>query len=61
MLDSTRRWFRRHSKKFLVGAGSIGVAYLAGQYAWTKWLEARQRMNDERISKEKSDTAHMYM
>ena len=53
MLEGTRRWFRRNRTRFAVGAGTLGLVYLAGQYAWSKWLEARQRMADERISKEK--------
>ncbi|THW79391.1 hypothetical protein D6D19_01214 [Aureobasidium pullulans] len=52
MLEGTRRWFRRNRTRFAVGAGTLGLVYLAGQYAWSKWLEARQRMADERISKE---------
>ncbi|KAI5249471.1 hypothetical protein E4T43_00850 [Aureobasidium subglaciale] len=42
----------RNRTRFAVGAGTLGLVYLAGQYAWSKWLEARQRMADERISKE---------
>lgn len=53
MITATRRWFRRNRTKFAVGAGTLGLAYLAGQYAWSKWLEARQRMSEERIAKEK--------
>ncbi|KAI4715658.1 hypothetical protein E4T48_08157 [Aureobasidium sp. EXF-10727] len=52
MLEGTRRWFRRNRTRFAIGAGTLGLVYLAGQYAWSKWLEARQRMADERISKE---------
>jgi peroxin-3 len=53
MLEGTRRWFRRNRTRFAIGAGSLGLVYLAGQYAWSKWLEARQRMADETMSKEK--------
>jgi len=52
MLEGTRRWFRRNRTRFAIGAGSLGLVYLAGQYAWSKWLEARQRMADETMSKE---------
>ncbi|KAK6008382.1 hypothetical protein QM012_000285 [Aureobasidium pullulans] len=52
MLEGTRRWFRRNRTRFAIGAGTLGLVYLAGQYAWSKWLEARQRMADERISRE---------
>jgi peroxin-3 len=53
MLEGTRRWFRRNRTRFAIGAGTLGLVYLAGQYAWSKWLEARQRMADETMSKEK--------
>lgn len=53
MLEGTRRWFRRNRSTFAIGAGALGVVYIAGQYAWSKWLEARQRMAEERIAKEK--------
>ncbi|KAI4744476.1 hypothetical protein E4T50_05167 [Aureobasidium sp. EXF-12298] len=52
MLEGTRRWFRRNRTRFAIGAGTLGLVYLAGQYAWSKWLEARQRMADETMSKE---------
>lgn len=53
MFAATRRWFRRNRTSLAVGAGTIGAVYLAGQYAWGKWLEARQRMGEDRIAKEK--------
>jgi len=53
MIDATRRWFRRNRNWLAVGAGAVGVGYLAGQYAWNKWLEARQRAGDEKIAQEK--------
>jgi len=53
MLGGTRRWFRRNRNWLAVGAGAVGLGYLAGQYAWSKWIEARQRMSEEKISKEK--------
>lgn len=53
MIEGARRWFRRNRTTFAIGAGAVGVVYLAGQYAWSKWLEARQRMAEDRIAKEK--------
>jgi len=52
MIDATRRWFRRNRTRFAVSAGAVGVVYLAGQYAWGKWLESRQIRAEERIAKE---------
>ncbi|KAL1303842.1 hypothetical protein AAFC00_000299 [Neodothiora populina] len=52
MFAATRRWFRRNRTPLAVGAGTLGAVYLAGQYAWGKWLEARQRMSEERIAKD---------
>jgi peroxin-3 len=53
MIQTTRRWFRRNRTNFAVGAGVLGAGYLAGQYVLGKISEARQRMSDERIAKEK--------
>lgn len=53
MFAATRRWFRRNRTTLAIGAGTLGAVYLAGQYAWGKWLEAQQRMSEERIAKEK--------
>lgn len=53
MIQSTRRWFRRNRTNFAIGAGVLGAGYLAGQYVLGKLGEARQRMSDERIAKEK--------
>jgi peroxin-3 len=53
MIVATRRWFRRNRTNFAIGAGVIGAGYLAGQYILGKVSEARQRMSDERIAKEK--------
>ncbi|KAI5208566.1 hypothetical protein E4T39_01371 [Aureobasidium subglaciale] len=47
-----QRTMKRNRTRFAVGAGTLGLVYLAGQYAWSKWLEARQRMADERMSKD---------
>lgn len=53
MIGATRRWFRRNRKGLAIGAGIIGVGYLAGQYVLSKFTEARERMNSDRIAKEK--------
>ena len=53
MLDRTRNWFRRNRGTFAVGAGVLAGGYLAGQYVLNKVSEARQRMSDERIAREK--------
>lgn len=53
MIASTRRWFRRNRANFVLGAGVLGAGYLAGQYVLGKVSEARQRMSDDRIAKEK--------
>lgn len=53
MIQSTRRWLRRNRTNFAIGAGVLGAGYVAGQYVLGKLSEARQRMSDERIAKEK--------
>ena len=53
MIDATRRWLRRNRTKFAVGFGVIGVGYVAGQYTLRKLAEARERMNIERIARDK--------
>jgi peroxin-3 len=53
MIQTTRRWFRQNRTNFAVGAGVLGAGYMAGQYVLGKISEARQRMSDERIAKEK--------
>lgn len=53
MIATTRRWFRRNRTNFAIGAGVLGAGYLAGQYVLGKLGEARQRMSEERIAKEK--------
>lgn len=53
MMQTTRRWFRRNRANFAIGAGVLGAGYVAGQYVLGKLGEARQRMSDERIAKEK--------
>lgn len=53
MIAATRRWFRRNRTGLAIGAGVIGVGYVAGQYVLGKISEARQRMSEDRIAKEK--------
>jgi peroxin-3 len=53
MFAATRRWVRRNRTTLLISAGVIGAGYVAGQYVLNKIQEARQRMSEERISKEK--------
>ena len=53
MIAATRRWFRRNRTNLAIGAGVIGVGYIAGQYVLGKISEARQRMSEDRIAKEK--------
>lgn len=53
MIAATRRWFRRNRNNLLIGAGVIGAGYLAGQYVLGKLQEARQRMSEDRVAKEK--------
>lgn len=53
MISTTRRWFRRNRTNFAIGAGVLGAGYLAGQYLLGKLSEARQRMSDDRIAREK--------
>ncbi|KAF1361923.1 Peroxin-3 [Lizonia empirigonia] len=52
MIQSTRNWLKRSRRNFAIGAGVLGTAYLAGQYALGKFSEARQRMSEDRIAKE---------
>ena len=53
MLASTRQWVKRNRANFAIGAGVLGAGYLAGQYVVSKFTEARQRMSDDRIAREK--------
>jgi hypothetical protein len=57
MLSATRRWFRRNRTSLAIGAGIVGAGYLATQYVVSKVTEARQRMSDERIAKEKYEVS----
>jgi hypothetical protein len=56
MISATRRWLRRNRNGIAIGAGVIGAGYLAGQYVLGKINDARERMQLDRISKEKSVT-----
>ena len=53
MISATRRWLRRNRTTFAIGAGVLGVGYIAGQYVLSKISEARERMSADRIAKEK--------
>jgi len=53
MIRATRNWLRRNRTAVAVSAGVLGAGYLAGQYVLGKLSEARQRMSDERIAREK--------
>lgn len=53
MIGATKRWLRRNRKGLAIGAGVVGVGYLAGQYVLSKISEARERMSSDRIAKEK--------
>ncbi|KEF61700.1 uncharacterized protein A1O9_03269 [Exophiala aquamarina CBS 119918] len=52
MITATRRWLRRNRNGIAIGAGVVGVTYLAGQYVLGKIKEARERMQMDRIAKE---------
>lgn len=58
MITATRQWFRRNRTNFAIGAGLLGAGYLAGQYLLSKLTEARQRMSDDRIAREKYPNTH---
>lgn len=58
MFTSSRSWFRRNRTSFAVGAGVLGAVYLGGQYVLGKITEARQRMSDDRIAREKYAYLH---
>lgn len=53
MIGATQRWLKRNRNIIAVGAGVVGVGYLAGQYVVGKLNETRQRLSDDRIAKEK--------
>lgn len=59
MISTTRRWLRRNRNGIAIGAGVIGATYLAGQYILGKINEARERMQMDRIAKEKYESIHL--
>ncbi|KAI5863262.1 Peroxin-3 [Durotheca rogersii] len=52
MISATRQWFRRNRTPLAIGAGVVGVGYLATQYVLNKINNARERMSSDRIAKE---------
>ena len=58
MINATRRWLRRNRTNFAIGAGVIGLGYIAGQYVLSKISEARERVASDRIAKEKYVSAN---
>jgi len=61
MISATRRWLRRNRTGIAVGAGLVGATYLAGQYVLGKINETRERMQLDRIAKEKYCTLHPFL
>ena len=53
MISATRRWFKRNRTPIAIGAGVLGVGYVATQYVLSKLSDARERMSSDRIAKEK--------
>jgi peroxin-3 len=53
MISATRRWLKRHRTGIAIGAGVVGATYLAGQYVIGKINEARERMQMDKIAKDK--------
>lgn len=53
MIAATRRWFRRNRNAFAIGAGILGVGYVATQYVLGRIADARERMSNDRIAREK--------
>ena len=53
MISATRRWLRRNRNGIAIGAGVVGATYLAGQYILGKVNEARERMQMDKIAKDK--------
>lgn len=53
MIDGAKRWLRRNRTSLTIGIGVIGIGYAASQYVFSKITEARARMTDDRIAKEK--------
>ena len=53
MISASRRWLRRNRTNFAIGAGILGVGYVAGQYVLSKISESRERVATERVAREK--------
>jgi peroxin-3 len=53
MFVGTRRWFRRNRTPLAIGLGVIGTGYVVTQYVLAKINDARERMSQDRIAKEK--------
>jgi peroxin-3 len=53
MIGATKRWLRRNHKGLAIGLGVVGVGYFVAQYVVSKVSEARERMNSDRIAREK--------
>ena len=53
MISATGRWLRRNRTSLAIGCGAIGVGYATGQYLLSKITEARERMANDRIAKDK--------
>lgn len=54
MYAATKNWLRRNRTTLAISAGIVGAGYVAGQYILGKLSEARQRMSDDKIAREKS-------
>lgn len=53
MISASRRWLRRNRTPLAIGAGVVGVGYIATNYVLGKISDARERMSSDRIAKEK--------
>ena len=53
MIATTKQWLRRNRTNFAIGFGVLCAGYFVGQYVISKILEMRERVNNERIAKEK--------
>jgi peroxin-3 len=53
MISATRRWLRRNRNGIAITAAVVGATYVAGQYVLGKISEARERVNLDRMAKDK--------
>lgn len=53
MISATRRFFRRHRSALTIGAGVIGIGYIATKYVLGKIAETREQYSSDRIAREK--------